>query len=159
MCFEGRVRRVQEVGFNVEVKMATSAALPQTPLHELRRVVDPIVAVLAAAAPARRAIAVSSFDPDVVAYFAAAARAELPHLPRLSTWFLTEGEGEVLRSDPRRRSVPAAVEFALGAQLSGIVVHSGVAHERMEELEAALAAGLQARTHRMPASPLPPCAR
>lgn len=131
------------MGFNVEIKMATSAALPQTPLHELRRIVDPIVAVLAASATPRRAIAVSSFDPDVMTYFVAAARAELQHLPRLSAWYLTQGEGEVLRSDARRRSVPAAVEFALAAQLSGIVVHSGIAHARMLEVEAALAAGLQ----------------
>jgi glycerophosphoryl diester phosphodiesterase len=133
---------VQDVGFNIEIKIATSAALQQTPLQELRRVVDPIIAVIKQNAGHRK-VAVSSFDPDVMAYFEERRRVELVQLTSLSTWFLTEGPLEMLRRDPRRLSVSAAATFALQAQLTGIVVESSVASRCLQDVENALASGLR----------------
>jgi glycerophosphoryl diester phosphodiesterase len=130
------------MSFNIEIKMATSAALQHTPLSELRRVVDPIIAVIKINAFSRK-VAVSSFDPDVMAYFEEHRRLEIAHLTSLSAWFLTEGPLEILRTDPRRLSVSAAAAFAKQAQLTGIVVESSVAAKHLTDIEAALASGLQ----------------
>jgi Glycerophosphoryl diester phosphodiesterase family len=136
----------QGIDFNIEIKMATSDALERTPLHEIQRVVDPIMATIAAH-PSERAIAMSSFDPDVMAYVAQHGSALRAHCAMLTTWFLTSGPLALLHKDPRRCSVRAAIASAQGAACDGIVVESSVAQQDVESIVAAIDAGLKVRLH------------
>lgn len=132
---------MQGMGMNIEIKMATSAALSHTPPEEVQRVVNPIMATLLCAQTSHT-IAVSSFDPEVMSYVAARASAVRVYYPTLSAWFLTAGEHETLREDPRRRTVSAAVAFAAENGMDGIVVMSAVLHKQQDAVSAALEKGL-----------------
>jgi len=138
----GRVSLLQDVGVNVEVKMATSGALPETPQQEVCRVVDPIVKVLVQCA-GQRQLYVSSFDPDIVkAVSWHRKEGRLVSLPRLSLWFLTAG-GSQQHADSRRMSVAAAVTFATETAIDGIVAETEVARQQRLDVGAALERGLK----------------
>ena len=132
------------MGLNLEIKISTSAALAETPYDEIQRVVDPIVSALLTASTTHT-IAVSSFDPDVMAYF----QSQLPSLcsfyPDMTCWFLSAGTGEALRQDPRRQSLQAAVDFAAKQQMTGVVLHSGELRCDPAVVHAARSVGLQVR--------------
>jgi glycerophosphodiester phosphodiesterase len=129
------------VGINVEIKMATSAALASTPAHEVDRVVKPILADLKRYA-GNRMIILSSFDPDVMLAIAEERSGRLALLRNTSLWFLTTA-GSEMHSDLRRMSIPAAVELAAETGLDGIVIHSASARERKAEIMEAISRGLK----------------
>eukprot|EP00892_Ulva_mutabilis_P006991 jgi/Ulvmu1/4664/UM002_0395.1 len=127
----------QTVGVNVEVKMATSGALAETPRKEVDRVVEPIVSVLEQCAGDRQ-LYVSSFDPDVMKALAVHRReGKLAALSSLTMWFLTAGGGEK-HADVRRMSVAAAVAFADKGGIDGIVVETEAARQQRDDVNAAL---------------------
>lgn len=131
------------VGFNIELKMATSAALPATPLHEVRRIVDAVLPVVQALRASRQVV-ISSFDPDVMQYLAdvvpTCCTADLP------LWFLSTG-GHSFHADPRRMSLRAAIEFARGARMRGIVVDSTMLRKEQDVVREAAASGLKVMTY------------
>jgi hypothetical protein len=135
---------MQSMGMNIEIKMATSAALSHTPTEEVQRVVDPIMATLLSAQTCHT-IAMSSFDPEVMSYVAACSVAVRAHYPTLSAWFLSAGEHETLREDARRRTVAAAIAFAGENRMDGIVVESAVLRKHQDAVEVALQKGLLVR--------------
>ncbi|KAI8464758.1 MAG: PLC-like phosphodiesterase [Monoraphidium minutum] len=110
------------VGFDIEVKMATPDELAVTPPSEVERVVAPILAAAerccgAAGGCGERQVVFSSFDPDVCRELRA----------RQSRWpvlFLSAG-GADAHADPRRMSLGAALDVAVGGGLAGIIVDSG----------------------------------
>lgn len=133
---------MQNVGVNVEVKMATSGALSETPKHEVDRVVEPIVRVLEECA-GHRQLYVSSFDPDIMKAVARHRQAgALTALPNLTLWYLSTG-GTDLHADERRMSIAAAVAFAQEAGIDGIVAETEAARDQRGALNAALAARLK----------------
>ena len=117
---------MQSLAFNIEIKMATSAALAQTPQEEVQRVVDPVLQVAAAQCGAR-ALAVSSFDPDVMLYVSAQSAALRAQCADLSIWFLSSGWHERLHRDRRRCDVALAADVARSASMDGIVMETAVA--------------------------------
>lgn len=133
---------VQGVGVNVEVKMATSAALAETPKYEVDRVVAPIVRVLQECAGSRQ-LYLSSFDPDIMKAMAWHREAgALSGLENLTLWFLTTG-GMDLHADERRMSIAAATEFARGVGIDGIVADTDAARQQGASVNRALASGLK----------------
>jgi glycerophosphodiester phosphodiesterase len=131
------------VAFNIEVKMATGDHIARTPDAEVRRVVDATLAAVAAEAAgsiARRHVAFSSFDPEVCCALRAAAPAAAPVL------FLSGG-GAYAHADARRTSVDAALRFAAGAGLAGVVLEAGVLREGPGAVAAAAAAGLRVMSY------------
>ena len=130
------------VGLNVEIKMATSHALQQTPYAEVQRIVDPTIAVIRQCATSGREFVLSSFDPDVMAYCQACS-AQLPSI--CTCWLLTEGTRAVLSADERRKSVSAAASFAKQHKLHGLVVESREAHAANNAVIDAMKQGLKVR--------------
>lgn len=135
------------VAFDIEIKVATSNRLAHTPLREVDRLLTAILsavddaqkAAVAAGRPCRE-ILYSSFDPDVCAELAY-------RRPNDSIMFLSGG-GQYIHADPRRTSFRAAIEWAKGAKLAGVIFHAGrlrsvlpqITHETLE-------AGLQMMTY------------
>lgn len=134
------------MGLNVEIKLSTSAALAETPWDEVQRVVDPIVEALLAAATNHR-IVVSSFDPDVMSYFQLQQSLLSPVYSDISCWFLSAGKKEDLRQDPRRQSLPAAIEFAAKGGFAGVVLDSSELQCDPESAQAAVRSGLQVMSY------------
>ena len=129
---------------NVEIKMATSGALPETPRHEVERVVNPIVRVLEECA-GQRQLYVSSFDPDIMKAVAWHRQAgALMAVPNLTLWFLTTG-GTDMHADDRRMSIDAAVVFAREAGIDGIVAETEAARNQRAAVNTALAGRLKVR--------------
>jgi glycerophosphodiester phosphodiesterase len=146
-----------ELGFNIEVKMATPDSLAVTPAAEVERMVAPILRVLQAycsgsdpqqqggasstSSPARppRPILLSSFDPDVCRELRA----------RQSSWpvmFLSTG-GRDWHADPRRMSISAALAVASSYSLSGVVLDSGALAAEPEAVALARAQGVKVVTY------------
>lgn len=107
------------LGFNIEVKIATSPALEFTPAGEVSRLLDVIMPVVEAGQGARP-LMFSSFDPDVVA--ALAQRACTLTQPA-QVWLLSTC-GEDWHIDARRMSVDAALAFARKHALMGVVLNT-----------------------------------
>lgn len=126
------------VGFDIEVKMTTPDTVERTPGAEVRRVVDPILAVVAQCA-ADRHVVFSSFDPEVCV----ALREGQTRFPVL---FLSGG-GAYAHVDPRRTSVHAAIEFAAEARLQGVVFETGALRANENGVAAARAQGLTLYTY------------
>lgn len=126
------------VGFDIEVKMTTPNTVAQTPTAEVRRVVDPILAVVAQCAGDRHVV-FSSFDPDVCV----ALREGQSRFPVL---FLSGG-GAYQHVDPRRTSVQAAIDFAAEARLQGVVFETGALRANEGSVAVARAQGLTLYTY------------
>ena len=63
------------------------------------------------------------------------------------------GGGVYAHADPRRTSIAGAVQFAAGAELQGITLHTLALQEELHMVEAARNRGLRVR----PAPPAPAC--
>jgi hypothetical protein len=58
------------------------------------------------------------------------------------------GGGVYVHADPRRTSIAGAVQFAAGAQLQGIILHTRALQEELHMVEAARNQGLRVRAGR-----------
>jgi glycerophosphodiester phosphodiesterase len=137
-----------ELGFNIEVKMATPDSMAVTPAAEVERMVGPILRVLQAYCDPQqpegssrppRPILLSSFDPDVCRELRA----------RQSSWpvmFLSTG-GRDWHADPRRMSISAALAVASSYSLSGVVLDSGALAGEPEVVALARAQGVKVVTY------------
>ena len=135
---------LQHVGFNIEIKLATSAALAQTPQQELERINNAIVTTIASCGSSRT-LAISSFDPDVMAHFMQHCGPLRKHFERVSMWFLTSGHRELVHVDARRRSVAEAAAIAHKLELDGIVVETTLLQTEHADVVAAMHDGLNVR--------------
>ncbi len=126
------------VGFDIEVKMTTPDTVERTLAAEVRRVVDPILSVVAQCAGDRH-VEFSSFDPEVCV----ALREGQTRFPVL---FLSGG-GTYEHVDPRRTSVHTAIEFATEARLQGVVFETGALRANENGVAAARAQGLTLYTY------------
>lgn len=115
----------------------------------------------------RRKGAASPLGPDQQAAFhsSAAASAGPPHAsaptpllpaclccaccrcPEAPVMFLSGG-GVYVHADPRRTSIAGAVQFAAGAQLQGIILHTRALQEELHMVQAARSRGLRVRAGR-----------
>lgn len=131
----------EDVAFDIEIKMTTPDTEPCTPPEEVARQLDAILAVVDSgltAAPRRRLL-FSSFDPEVCA--------ELKRRrPEFAVMFLSGG-GYYPHVDPRRTSISAAVGFAAGAGLQGIILESATMRAQSHMVEVARGHGLQVLTY------------
>ena len=135
------------VAFDIEIKVATSSRTVHTPLREVERLLSAILSAVDAAQAAaeaagrpRREILYSAFDPDVCAELA-------QRRPDAAVMFLSGG-GQYAHSDPRRTSFAAAIDWARGANLAGVIFHAGRLRAALEAVvRDALAAGLQVMTY------------
>lgn len=127
-----------EVAFDIEVKMTTPDDEERTPPEEVSRVLDALLAAVdaaQAAAPAPRLLLFSSFDPEVCLEL----KRRRPSLPVM---FLSGG-GAYAHVDARRTSIPAAIEFAAGAGLEGVILEAARLRAAQDQIGAARAQGLQ----------------
>lgn len=109
----------EEIGFNVEVKYPSESEKEAFGVQytlELNEFCDAILKIVFHAAR-ERPIIFSSFHPDVCLLLSL-KQASYP------VFFLTNAGTEQLDSDPRRRSLSAAIKFAKTAELLGIVSNS-----------------------------------
>lgn len=105
----------ESIGLDIEVKMPSHAKDPTT-AEEIERVLSAIWPVVdSCTATGKRAVAFSSFDPDICV----ALQAKQSRVP---VFFLTYGGPGPLHQDPRRHGFAAAVAFAEGEGLAGVVV-------------------------------------
>ncbi|KAF5828339.1 Glycerophosphoryl diester phosphodiesterase family-domain-containing protein [Dunaliella salina] len=105
----------ENVGLNLEVKMAVPRWCPATPPQEVDRMVTPILECVrrhtGMGQTSSRNITFSSFDPDVCV----ALKSRQSSYPVV---FLS-GCGLYKHADPRRASMEAAISHAANAQLAG----------------------------------------
>ena len=64
--------------------------------------------------------------------------------PEAPVMFLSGG-GVYVHADPRRTSIAGAVQFAAGAQLQGIILHTRALQEELHMVDAARSRGLRVR--------------
>ncbi|GFH14788.1 GP-PDE domain-containing protein [Haematococcus lacustris] len=127
------------IGFDVEVKM-TQGPEVMTPPEEVTRVVQPIMACVdAATATVPRPVMWSSFDPDV-------CLALVQGQSRHPVMFLS-GCGLYPHIDPRRTSIPAALDFARQHALAGVVVPASVVMSQPDLVAQARALSLAVMTY------------
>lgn len=137
----------QHLAFNIEVKMATPDDMAVTPADEINRMVRPILEVVSRCSSSSetghlqqpRQVVFSSFDPDICR----ALRAAQDQHPVM---FLSTG-GRDWHADARRMSLEAAVEEAMSARLSGVVVDSGALRSHPEAATLAKSKGLRLLTY------------
>lgn len=109
----------ESIGFDIEIKMTVPNHIHSTSPEEVDRVVLPVVeCVEACAQGGDRTIVYSSFDPDVCVKLA-------QYQSRYQVMFLS-GCGIYPHVDPRRVSVPAAINFAEEHNLAGIVLPASI---------------------------------
>ncbi|PSC67608.1 Glycerophosphodiester phosphodiesterase GDE1 isoform B [Micractinium conductrix] len=106
------------VAFDIEIKMATPNDLAVTPPAEVERMVSATLAAVEAgvAAYGPRLVLFSSFDPDVCLE----VKRRRPDAPVM---FLSGG-GVYAHADPRRTSIPAALDVAATGGLQGVILNA-----------------------------------
>ncbi|KAL4519205.1 hypothetical protein Ndes2526A_g00304 [Nannochloris sp. 'desiccata'] len=135
------------IAFDIEVKMTTPGDVERTPPEEVERVVTATLAAVDAAAAAggssrgTRAVMFSSFDPEVCTEI----RMRRPEFPVM---FLSGGESEV-HVDARRTSIARAIEFAVAANLDGVILDSSVLKLQPQMVAHAKRQGLEVMTYGM----------
>ncbi|KAJ9525359.1 hypothetical protein QJQ45_003244 [Haematococcus lacustris] len=133
---EDSLPSLQEV---FQVKM-TQGPEVMTPPEEVTRVVQPIMACVdAATATVPRPVMWSSFDPDV-------CLALVQGQSRHPVMFLS-GCGLYPHIDPRRTSIPAALDFARQHALAGVVVPASVVMSQPDLVAQARALSLAVMTY------------
>ncbi|KAK9808810.1 hypothetical protein WJX72_004106 [[Myrmecia] bisecta] len=129
-----------QIGFDIEVKMTTPDHVPTTTAGEVDRVVGAILdEVQHISKHSRRTLVFSSFDPEVCA----ALRARQTQWPVM---FLSAG-GVDEHCDARRTSIDAAIGFALGTGLQGIILDAGALHAQQHMAGLARSKGLHVYTY------------
>jgi glycerophosphodiester phosphodiesterase len=133
-----------DVAFDIEVKMATPDDLAVTPTEEVDRMVSTTLAAVDAglAAHGPRLVMFSSFDPEICVEI----KRRWPDAPVM---FLSGG-GVYAHADPRRTSVAAAIDFAAGAGLQGVILNTLALQAEAQMVQAALARGLRVMTYGLP---------
>lgn len=106
------------VAFDIEIKMATPDCVAFTPATEVDRMVSATLAAVEAGLDAHgsRLVVFSSFDPCVCQE----VKRRRPDAPVM---FLSGG-GHYPHADTRRTSVAAAIDFAAGAGLQGVILNT-----------------------------------
>lgn len=130
----------EHVGFDIEVKMAMPDNVEATPAEEIDRMLTPILkCVEENATNSNRTIVFTSFDPDVCLELAR-------RQSRYPVMFLS-GCGLYKHVDPRRTSIPAALQLAAENKLSGIVVPASILLASPQMASQAFERGLQLLTY------------
>lgn len=138
----------QEVGFDIEVKMTTPHNILKTPPEEVDRVVTATLkavdqASIISSSPTAlrrpRAVMFSSFDPEVCIELKS-------RRPEFSVMFLSAGEAQD-HVDPRRTSIIAAIDFAAGNGLDGIILDTLVLRQQTNMVAVARQHGLEVMTY------------
>ena len=131
----------EHVGFDIEIKMTTPCHLEQTPRNEVERILDSTLEVVSryTARGTSRSIIFSSFYPEVCLEIK-------KREPDRVVMFLSGG-GAYPHVDPRRTSIEAAVNFASGSYLDGIILESLVTMENKLWLGYARQKGLHIMTY------------
>jgi glycerophosphodiester phosphodiesterase len=126
---EAFARTPDWLGFNIELKYPTEAEMTAMGARFYSRnyFVDAVLEVVLSAAAGRRVI-FSTFDPDCATLLSLKQ-------PRYPVLFLTCG-GTKIFDDPRMNSLEAAIDFALGSQLQGVVAEATSILDRLEEVVA-----------------------
>lgn len=128
------------VGFDIEVKMTTGEDVVNTPQEEIDRMLTSITRVVdACTATSPRNVFYSSFDPDICAQLAAMQA-------RFPVYFLS-GCGLYTHADPRRTSIPAALDFAAHNKMAGVVPPASVLMANQGMVADARARGLATMTY------------
>ena len=117
------------LGFNIELKYPTEAEMAAMGARFYSRnyFVDAVLKVVLDEAKDRRVI-FSSFDPDCATLLSLKQ-------PRYPVLILTCG-GTKIFDDPRMNSVEAAIQFAMGSQLQGVVAEASSVLDRLDEIVA-----------------------
>ena len=117
------------LGFNIELKYPTEAEMAAMGARFYSRnyFVDAVLKVVLEEAAGRRVI-FSTFDPDCATLLSLKQ-------PRYPVLFLTCGGTKVF-NDPRMNSLDAAIQFALGSQLQGVVAEATSVLDRLDEVVA-----------------------
>jgi glycerophosphoryl diester phosphodiesterase len=126
---EAFARTPDWLGFNIELKYPTEAEMAAMGARFYSRnyFVDAVLKVVLEAAAGRRVI-FSTFDPDCATLLSLKQ-------PRYPVLFLTCG-GIKKFDDPRMNSLEAAINFALGSQLQGVVAEATSVLDRLDEIVA-----------------------
>jgi glycerophosphoryl diester phosphodiesterase len=126
---EAFARTPDWLGFNIELKYPTEAEMAAMGARFYSRnyFVDAVLKVVLEAAAGRRVI-FSTFDPDCATLLSLKQ-------PRYPVLFLTCG-GKKIFDDPRMNSLEAAINFALGSQLQGVVAEATSVLDRLDEVVA-----------------------
>jgi glycerophosphodiester phosphodiesterase len=136
-----------EVGFDIEVKMATPDTLARTPATEIDRMLGPILDVVNHActlnpANCHRPLIFTSFDPDICSELRARVGTKWPVL-----FLTTGGMDEIPHADSRRNSLAAAIAFATANDLSGIVADTDAIATSPDSVAIAKGLGLSVATY------------
>ncbi|KAF5825964.1 Glycerophosphoryl diester phosphodiesterase family-domain-containing protein [Dunaliella salina] len=137
----------EDVGLNVEIKMAVPDTVAVTPAEEVQRMLTPILQCVDrhVGPSSTRAVTFSSFDPDVcIALRRELAQRAQQH--RFPIMFLS-GCGLYPHVDVRRTSIEATISTALDAGLTGIVVPASVLLSNQDMVAAARAVNLAVATY------------
>ncbi|EFN52895.1 hypothetical protein CHLNCDRAFT_138426 [Chlorella variabilis] len=132
------------VAFDLEIKMAVPDDVVVTPAHEVDRMVSATLAAVDAglAAHGPRTIMFSSFDPEVCLEVKR-------RRPGAVVMFLSGG-GQYSHVDLRRTSIAAAVAFASGAALQGVILNTRALQLEAHMVEEARSRGLRVMTYGQP---------
>ncbi|KAG2494822.1 hypothetical protein HYH03_007064 [Edaphochlamys debaryana] len=135
-----------EVGFDIEIKMATGEEVVHTPAEEVDRMLTAILPVVQQHYATQlkpdgrpRAIMFSSFDPDVCL--------ELRNRQATHPVYYLSGCGLYRHADERRTSIPAALTFAAGAGMRGIVVPASILLKNMDMVATARDSHMELMTY------------
>lgn len=128
----------EQIGFDIEVKMAVPDTVAQTSATEVDRCIGPILECLSYTRSSHRQIMFSSFDPEV-------CRALRDRQNSVAVYLLFCGL--TWHIDERRTSTAAAIDFALHHQLKGIVMETRTLRTRPGTAAAAHRQGLQLVTY------------
>lgn len=126
---EAFIRTPAWLGFNIELKYPTEAEMVAMGARFYSRnyFVDAVLKVVLESAANRRVI-FSTFDPDCATLLSLKQ-------PRYPVLFLTCC-GTKTFDDPRMNSLEAAIDFALGSQLQGVVAEATSVLDRLDEVVA-----------------------